>query len=326
MPEPAQQTTVEGFISTAQRFMAGGLSTNSLRTNALLRDDEWKRIDDRVIAVARERLVGVDDLRAAGLTVDIGGLGVLVAEYEKISDMEPAQQSLAGVTEGEEDLPEFTLAGVPIPITHKDFRVNVRHLEASRTRGASIDTSAAELAARLVAEKLEDTLFNGSSISFGSNTLPGYTTFTDRVTGSLNGDWATATGEEIVADMNAMVGAAEAINYFGPFTAYVPQSDMQYLRADYDTSTTTFNKTILQRVLEIDAISAVRPTTKLTDEVLLVQMTSDVIDMPVGSDIVTVEWDSKGGLTQHFKIMAAMAPRLKSDANGSTGIVHYSNP
>jgi hypothetical protein len=58
-------------------------------------------------------------------------------------------------------------------------------------------------------------------------------------------------------------------------------------------------------------------------EVLLVQLTSDVVDLPVGQDITTVEWDTKGGLQMHFKVMAAMAPRMKSDANGNTGIVHY---
>lgn len=318
----AIQTGFMGFMSTAQRLAASGMDVNSLRTNALLRYEEWKRIDDRVLAVSRGQLRGIQDLRDAGLTVDLGGLGVLIAEYEKVSDMEPAEQNLAGVTEGEEDLPEFTLAGVPVPITHKDFRVNVRHLEASRNRGESIDTTAATTAARLVADKLEETLFNGSTVRIGSSQLQGYRTFSDRITGSLTAAWdGTATGEEMVADVIAMIGDAEAANFFGPFVLYVNTATMTYLREDFKANS---DKTVLERMLEIETLQAVRHSSKMTaGEVLLVQLSEDVVDLPIGQDITTVEWDTKGGLSMHFKIMAAMAPRLKSDANGNTGIVHY---
>lgn len=318
----AVQTDPLTFTSTAGRLLNGGMNTNSLRTNALLREDEWKRIDDAVLMVARERLRGIDDLRSAGLTRDLGGLGVIIAEYEKVSDMEPAEQNLAGVSEGREDIPEYTIAGVPVPITHKDFRVNIRHLEASRTRGSSIDVTAAEIAARKVAEALEDMLFNGSSVRIGTNTLPGYRNFADRITGSVSAAWnGTATGEQMVADVIAMIGAAEAANFFGPFVLYVATGTMTYLREDFKTNS---DKTVLQRMLEIDALSDVRHSGRMTaGEVLLVQLTSDVIDLPVGQDLTTVEWDSKGGMQMHFKVMAAMAPRLKSDANGNTGIVHY---
>lgn len=322
--EGAIQQSLGGFMSTAHRLSNSGLNVNSLRTNALLRKDEWKRLDDAVVNIARGRLVGIQDLQSAGLTRDLGGLGVLIAEYEKVGDMEPAEQSLAGVTEGEEDIPDYTLAGVPVPITHKDFRVNIRHLEASRTRGQSIDVTAAEIAARRVAEKLEDTLFNGSDIRIGSSTLPGYTTFTDRITGALTAAWSAGatTGQQIVDDVNAMITALEAKYFTGPFVLYVPTGYLSKLREDYITN---YPKTIMQRLLEIDNLQAVRSTIKLTgNNVVMVQLTSDVVDLPVAQDITTVEWDQKGGLQTHFKVMAAMAPRLKSDANGATGIAHYS--
>ncbi len=320
----ALQTNPLDFTSAGvgHRLLDNDMNTNALRTNALLRDDEWKRIDDAVLTTAKGRLRGIQDLRDAGLTRDLGGLGVLIAEYEKVSDMEPAEQSLSGVTEGKEDIPEFTLAGVPVPITHKDFRINVRHLQASRTRGSTIDVTASELAARQVAELLEETLFNGSAIQIGTSTLKGYRNFADRVTGSVVAAWdGTATGEQMVADVIAMIGDAEAVNFFGPFVLYLGTATMTFLREDFKANS---DKTVMQRMLELEPLSSIRHSSKMTaGEVLLVQLTSDVIDLPVGQDITTVEWDTKGGLSMHFKVMAAMAPRLKSDANSATGIVHY---
>lgn len=310
-------------MGTAERLLAANMDISALRNNSLLRYDEWKRIDARVLQVARERLRIVSDIQAAGLTVDLGGLGVIISEYEKIGDMSAAQQSLAGVTEGEEDLPAYSLTGVPVPITHKDFRINIRQLLASRRGGSPLDTTAATIAARKVAELLEYTVFYGSSVQVGATrVVQGLTNFTDRITGSLTAAWTTATGAQILGDVLGMIADANAANFFGPFYLYLPQA---YEAPLYDDFKTESDKTIFQRVLEIGAIAGIRFAGQLTgNNAILVQMTEDVLDMPVGADLQTVEWDSKGGLQVHYKVMAAMVPRLKSDANGNTGIVHYS--
>lgn len=319
-------TPIGQFLGNAERLMAANGDLGALRSNSLLRYDEWKRIDDKVVQIARERLRVVSDIQAAGLTVDLGGLGVLISEYEKIGDMSPAQQSLAGVTEGEEDLPAWSLTGVPVPITHKDFRINVRQLLASRRTGQPLDTTAITIATRKVVELLESTVFNGSGIQIGANrTVPGFLNFADRVTGSLtNNDWANAatTGENILSDTLDMIAAAKAVNFYGPYVMYIPEEYEVVLMADFKTNS---DKSIISRLLELSPLTAIRPASALpTGNVLLVQMTEEVLDMPVGADIQVVEWDTKGGLSMHFKVMTAMVPRLKSDANGATGIVHFS--
>jgi len=78
-------------------------------------------------------------------------------------------------------------------------------------------------------------------------------------------------------------------------------------------------------VMEIEGLTAIRSSSKLTgNNVVLVQLTSDVLDLPVGQDLVTVEWDQKGGMETHFKVMAAMSIRIKSDYNGRSGVAHFS--
>ena len=102
--------------SMPARLLASGLNINALRTNTLLRKDEWELLDQRVVEISANVLVAVADLRAMGLTLPLGGLGVLVSQYETISDMSDASVNMAAEADEEEDRANFTLVGIPVPI------------------------------------------------------------------------------------------------------------------------------------------------------------------------------------------------------------------
>ena len=306
--------------NAGKRFAASGFNPKVLRTLDLLQKDEWKALDDAVVRVARTQLTIVADLRAAGLTRNLGGLGVMIDEYEKVSEIDVAEQNMTGVSAGQKDLPEYTLASVPVPMTFRDFQVNIRTLEASRRRGGAMDTVTAEMCTRRVTERLDDMVFNGSTIQVDGATIDGITTQGDRLTGTLGTPWTTAT-TSVIADLLAMIGALEAINYRGPYNVYVPVDYMSELRDDYSTS--KGDRTFVERILAIEPVSSIKGSPDLSAEVVVIQMTSDVIDLSVGQDIVTVEWDSMGGLVTDFKIMAAIVPRVKASAISETGIAHY---
>jgi uncharacterized linocin/CFP29 family protein len=314
---------IQSIQSFAGRFLNSGLSTAALRTNALLRKEEWEQLDSRVVEVARQRLAAVADLRAAGLTLNLGDLGVLISQYETLSDMEVAEVSMSGVARGRSARVEWTIQSVPIPIVHKDFQLNVRHLEASRRTGSGVDTTQAEVAARLVTEKLEDILFNGSTVQVNGNPIWGYRTFPNRNTGTAAGPWDAATGaaDNIFNTVTAMMADARADRFFGPYTLYV--SEQQYSEMFIKEGVDRFD-VLLNRIREIPGIAAVKPTGALADgEAVLVQLTRDVVDLAVGQDITTVEWETQGGMVANFKVMAAMAPRIKADDAGRSGVVHY---
>jgi len=59
-----------------------------------------------------------------------------------------------------------------------------------------------------------------------------------------------------------------------------------------------------------------------TYDICLVQMTSDVVREVMGMDIVTLQWETQGGMQINFKTMAIMVPQLRADINGRTGIVY----
>lgn len=308
----------------AQRLLESNFNVNALRPQGVLRKDEWKLLDDKVIEVARTRLVAVKDLMDLGLTTNIpNALGVPQVDYERVSSMTAAEVSMSGVTQGVNDRMLFDLKSTPLPIIHKDFQINIRALASSRNKGMPLDTMQAALAARLVSEKVEAMVFGGySAINIGGATIYGYTTATNRNTGSVTATWVTTTGENMVTDILRMISAACGDNMFGPYGLYVPQAVYNRLGNDYKANS---DKTILQRMLEIDQLQFVRPSTNLSGtNIILVQLTSDVVDMLDGLQPTTVMWDEQGGMVTKFKVMAIMAPRIRDDYAGQSGIVHYS--
>jgi len=310
--------------TTASRLLANGMSVNALRTNATLRKEEWIEIDTVVQKVARERLRMAADVVEAGLVKNISnGLGTTVHQWETSGDMSGAETSMDGVTAGQNGRQTFNLNSMPLPITHKDFSINIRTLEASRRLGESLDVAQAEVAARKVAEGIEDLMVNGNSaMSFGGGTIYGYLNHPNRNTVALGTAWTADTGENILADVISMISAAHADRMYGPYVLYVPTAYGIELEKDFKSNS---DKSTRQRLLEIDGISAVRTVDHLTaDNVLLVQMTGDVVTMINGLEPSAIEWETNGGMVNNFKVMSIMVPRISADAEGRSGIVHLS--
>lgn len=319
---PDGGTTLKGSDgSTAMKLLQSGFDANVLRTNEVLLKDEWIKFDNKVVQIARQRLIGVGDLLSAGLSTPLDNpLGHTRVEWQRMGDMEPAEVSMSGVTQGRNDRLEFDLEGVPVPIIHKDFNINIRALYASRNGGLPLDTAQAELAARLVSEKLEEMLFIGApQIKMQNSTIYGYKTAPQRNTGTVY-NWSTATGDQIVEDVLEIINALYADKMYGPFVFYIPLTWFVALGEDFKAAS---DKTIMARIKEIPGVQDVRPSENLTNEVVTVQMTSDVVDMIDGMQPTTLMWESHGGMVFNFKVMAIMVPRMRSTKSGQSGIAHF---
>lgn len=317
-----QSCKLVSFVDNAGKtqFKEQVLQNNA---GALLRYDEWKDLDKTIINIAVDRLVGIADLQAAGLTHNLGSIGVTISQWDKSSDMTDANVDMDGVTAGEEDAQAFTYDSVPVPIIHKDFRINIRRLEASRRFGEALDTTQAAVAARKVAEKSEDMLFSGTAIQTGGGTVYGYMNYPNRNTIVLGSPWsslATGANGEVLEGVIRMLEMARADKFHGPFMLYVPGHYEAKLNDDYRSND---SRTIKDRILQLDGISGVKVVDRMPgDNIVLVQMTSDVVDLAIARPITNVQWSSYGGMQEHFKVMAAWAPRVKSDYDGKCGIVH----
>jgi len=315
------------------RFLAqnGVNAASSLRTNDVLRKEEWQQLDDTLVGVARQRLIGISDLVTRGLSFNLGGLGAVLSQYEQLGDMSAANVDFSGVTDGEKDSVSFTLVSVPVPIFHKNFAIDLRRLEASRgpnSIGAPVDRTQIETAAQKVVEQMEEVLFNGmgtgasgGSLQQGAGStaqaqLYGYTN-QPNINTQAGGSWGTTTNP--TTDLTNTIGVLESKNYFGgQYVTYVPTTQYNKLRAFFTDGS---GDQVFDRVKRIQGIEDVRPGDRLTSgTAVMVTMRRDVVDLAIGQELTVVEWESKGGMMLHFKVMCALAARVKSDAAGGSGI------
>lgn len=325
--------TGKSYISV---FKGGDVSdpknykTVPIQTNGTLRRDEWKTLDEAVLGISESRLGGVQDLIDMGLTYTLGNaMGTTVLEWHDVSDALEADLTMDGVTKAVGDRPNFQFNYLPIPIIHCDYEINARSLATSRNMGNGIDVTLAERAARKVAEKLENMLFTNTTYGYGAlddrsrNSIYSYINHPDRNQVTLGTTWddSSKTAAAILADVLSMKLSAINANHFGPYKLYIPTGYETVLDEDYDP--TTPGTTIRERILKISGITGIKVIDTLTaDNVLLVQMTSDVVRLVRGMGLQNVEWTTEGRFVHKYKVLTIQVPQIRSDQEGRSGIVH----
>ena len=129
-----------------------------MREDAPFSQEQWDNIDETVIRVARQVLVGRKFLNIYGPL----GSG---AQSINIDDMEADSNGDLDFF-GDEDTGTVKSRGrrfVEIPIVYKDLVISWRDVENSRQFGLPLDISPVAGAAALCAKKEDDLIFNGNS-------------------------------------------------------------------------------------------------------------------------------------------------------------------
>ena len=293
-----------------------------------LRQYDWLQIDKAVVKAAQPRLKAVADLRSRGLTYGIpNGMAKTMLQTETMSNINDAQISMDALHKGPTDRPEFETMNLPLPIIHYDFHYSLREVKASREGGTPLDTATAEMAGRKVAEAAEKLLlgkWTPAAYKYGGGSITGYTNFADVLTQTITSPATSGwTGQTLLGELlEARQSSMDAYHY-GPWVLYVGPSWDQYL--DQDWSTLKGDGTVRERIAKLNGIESIITLDYLTTyEMLLVQMTSDVVRLVEGMDITTVAWESQGGFLLNYKVMAIIVPQLRSDINDRTGIVYCS--
>lgn len=298
------------------------ITSSELRTLDILRKNEWEYYDEQLVSFAMTRLRLVADLRAAGLVRPVpNALGKTIFQYEKMTDMNPAGISLDGISRTEDDRQEFSIAGVPLPIIHKDFTLNLRTLSASRDRGEPLDTMQVQTAGRKIAETLEYITINGGP-TYGGMPIYGLLNHPDANVQNFGawGQWAGAavTGANILTDLLAMFTKLEGDQMYGPYNLYISHDLSIKLEEDFKANV---SQTIRQRLMGVDRLNSITVLDQMPDATgVLVQMTPDVISLIDGEPLQTVQWDIEAGFKICFKAFTICVPLVRSNANGESGI------
>jgi uncharacterized linocin/CFP29 family protein len=304
--------------SVAARLLSNNLNLASLRTYALLRKDEWELLDTAAIQAFELRLTGIEDLRTRGLVKRLPGMGVLVSQWNRVSQMNEAEVSMSASADAEQARLDYDLQQVPIPVIFKEFQLDIRFILAHRNGTGSIETEHAMAAGRVVAEKLEDMLFNGNTTVYGGLPIYGYRTHPSRNTGS-GATWATTTN--VFTNIHAMASGLYADGSPGPYVLYLHRDQFaeSLLLADVNNQISARNLALNN----IPNLADIRMSDKMTaGEAVMVSMNPETVDLAIAEDFMPVQWDEKGGLGTHYRAMTVAAPRIKADKEGRSGIFH----
>jgi len=303
-----------------------------INVNATLRRDEWKFLDEALLTASRYRLGGIQDLIDNQCVYTLGNaMGTTVLEWHDSGDFGEAEVTMDGVTRSKGDRPNYQTNYLPIPITHFDYEINARALEASRRLGNPLDTTDVEMAVRKVMEKLENMLFTDTTYNYGekddrgNNTIYSYLNFPDRNSVNLSIPWDQSSigPAGILQDVMEMKAASIAQNHYGPWILYIPTEYESYVEDDYTTTVAGTTLTIKERILKLEGIKAVKVNDTLpANNVVLVEMKQETVRLIDGMGLKNVEWETEGGMVHKYKVMTIRVPQIRSDQNGKCGLVH----
>lgn len=304
-----------------------------------LRKDDWIQLDRQAHKAYRQRLrLWTDITSQAGTYSGFDGMSKLILEHETMSDPGSALIDMDGVAEVQDDAPLFQLEGLPLPVIQSGWKMTARRRAVGMNSNTPLSTIQAETCGRRGAETLEQlalgTLTGPSwGVAADYSRTPqvyGLTNFAPRITSV---GLTTPTGSNsatTLAEVLEMRQAAYDAKIYGPFVLYHSAGWDQFLDDDHFRYVTQGGaapvQTLRQRLQNIEGITAVRRLDYFTTnyQMILVQMTSDVVRGVIGMAPKIIQWESRGGQMIHFKWMTIQVPQLFADYNDVCGIVHAS--
>jgi hypothetical protein len=251
-------------------------------------------------------------------------LGKLVHFFRTTSDSSVANISLDGRGKAKTDQPLMEYHGTPLPIIDSNFSYGWRQMLAAQSEGEDLEMDGRMNSMRRVAEKMEDITLNGDTgIVVAGNALTGLRTSPARATRTtgvtLNGATGVQWNDEVVATLKLLHG----MNVKRPATIYVNWDDWFYA-SNSDFSTQYPNKTIGQRIREIEGVANVIPSDSVpASELIAVVKDRQLIQVLNGMPMsFRAKFRANPEDDYVFQVLAAAALEIKFDAEGNSGVAH----
>lgn len=259
-----------------------------------LREEEWARLNETVIQVARRSLVGRRILDLYGPL----GAGVQSIPHDEYTGVSPGAIDIVGE---QETATVFTDARKfkTIPLIYKDFLLHWRDIEAARTHNMPLDVSAAAGAAALCAQMEDELIFYGDP-KLGHE---GLMNATGRLTVNL-GDWS-----EPGQGYMSIVEATRKLNehgHYGPYAVVLSPRLYSLLHRIYEKTGVLEIETIKQL-----AADGVYQSNRLRGESGVVVSTGrENMDLAVAMDMVT-SYLGASNMNHPFRVLESLILRIK---------------
>lgn len=316
---PAREVAVRDLNPQLQQTLNAATTT--------LDADDLRLVDDTAREAARPALRLWADLEAAGCGMTIPNGYAVLSLKNRVKTMEASTVTdMFGMGRSDRSRPTFDSVNWPCPITYTDISWPDRELAAMRRAGIPLDTDGVAAGSRAIMETVESmVLGTWGSFTYDGGTMYGYTNFPGRNTGSIRNPSAYPgwTPHMTVLDMLAGLQVLRLLEFKGPFRWYFGRSWLPYFGDDYAAS--YGGETLSSRIAKIPELGTVSISDNLSGfQVLLINMTPDVVQACTGMPLSPLQWIGEGGMARYWKLMTIMFPRIRVDARGRCGILHLS--
>lgn len=315
--------TVRDQISGKLRNLVGNYTTP-----AVLLKDEWKYLEKRIIEPVLPRLQVWGELVRRGLTMDIpNGMATTEIETQTEGDAGFASVSMNGLARSDRDRYEVDIRKFPVPLIHGEWSIDLRQLQQSRLMGRGFDVTMGRKVMRRVVEKVENmAIGEATTYKFNGTPIYGLTTHPNRYTKTLtlptDPGW---TPRVLVDEVIEMIDTLDQDLFNGPFGMYYSPAWQKYMGMDYSDAYP--GVTLGRRLRQQDDGAGLQFMNKLeyglSDyQIIIFQLTPDVIEALNGMDLRTIQWQEKGGWEILMKCVCIYLTRLQTRENDDLGVVH----
>jgi uncharacterized linocin/CFP29 family protein len=274
------------------------MSDYLMRDDAPFSDEEWEKLDELVVGVARKLLVGRRFIQLTGPL----GAGVQSVPVPAVGSAEACLHDEEGCACEAGECEVIQVTGhkfLSLPLIHQDFRLAWRDIESSRRMGWPLELGPAAAASAACARAEDELIFHGHS----EHGYEGLLNATGRHTVSL-GDW-----DELGQAFANIVAATEALvadGFYEPFAVVL--SPALYAKTQrIAKGTGRLEGKLIKDVAEGGLF---RSPVLAEDQGLVVAQGAHNFDLVVAQDLITAYLGPEN-MDHTFRAMEILSLRIK---------------
>ena len=274
------------------------MSDYLMRDDAPFSDEEWEKLDELVVDVARKLLVGRRFIQLTGPL----GAGVQSVPVPAVGSAEACLHDEEGCACEAGECEVIQVTGhkfLSLPLIHQDFRLAWRDIEASRRMGWPLELGPAAAASAACARAEDELIFHGHP----EHGYEGLLNATGRHTVSL-GDWDESG--QAFADIVAATEALVADGFYEPFAVVL--SPALYAKTQrIAKGTGRLEGKLIKDVAEGGLF---RSPVLAEDQGLVIAQGAHNFDLVVAQDLITAYLGPEN-MDHTFRVMEILSLRIK---------------